>query len=106
MILFNLTVDKGVDIDLGAGVVFPSIEDPLSNGNDEDDAERDDTVVHVVGGNFLLRREHKQDSRQDGPGNSDLGSSHVSRYAGMYTQWLGGPELTKFRNQPVLLPSL
>ncbi len=69
---FDLALYEGLGVDVGTRVVLPPVEHPLQGGDQQDDAEGDDTVVHVVSRDFLDRREDEQDGGQDGPRDSDL----------------------------------
>ncbi|KAK2614099.1 hypothetical protein N8I77_000955 [Diaporthe amygdali] len=60
-------------VDVGAFVVLSAINQPLDNGDNKNNAESNDGVVHVCPGNWLLRRENKEDSRQERPSDTDLG---------------------------------
>ncbi len=70
----DFSPNQGGPVYLRARVVLPSVNDPLHHGNDEDDAERHNGVVHVIRGYWDFRRKDKQDSREQGPRNTNLGT--------------------------------
>lgn len=56
----------------GTLIVLSAVNQPLHGGNDEDDAEWNDGVVHVGSVDGCLGREDEEDGGQESPGNADL----------------------------------
>lgn len=59
-------------IDLRTLEVLPTIDIPLNNRDDEDDAKCNNAVVHVATGHWQERWEHKQNCREKRERDTDL----------------------------------
>ena len=59
-------------VNLRARVVLAPVKDPLHDGNDEDDAKGDNSIVHASGVGRQVGRKHKQDRSKERPQNTDL----------------------------------
>ena len=67
-------------VDARAGKVLPPVDEPLHRGDEHDDGEGDDTVVHILARHGQLGREEEEDGRDDYVGNADL--THHELFSG------------------------
>lgn len=51
---------QSIGVNVWAFVILATVKDPLNGGNDEDDTERNNCVIHVVGGDGVVGREDEE----------------------------------------------
>ena len=95
---FDCTVHEGGHVDLGTFVVLASVEDPGQAGDDEDDGEGHDAVVHIVAGYGEFGWEDEENGCEDCPEHS-----HLEMLGLLDGEW---GELTILHVQPSQLGSL